>query len=113
MAEVRNEVRNEVRKEYIERNALVENLNRFAPECYNALLNQLITKQPAADVVEVRRGEWCLVEYEYLVCDRCGHWHYTGCDSTSEAKEKLKNGEIPNFCPNCGADMRGETNEKM
>ena len=38
-------------KEYIEREALIENLNRFASEHYNALVNQLIIKQPAADVV--------------------------------------------------------------
>lgn len=37
--------------EYIERESLIENLNQFAPEHYNALVNMLITKQPAADVV--------------------------------------------------------------
>lgn len=40
-------------KEYIERNELIENLNRFAPEHYSALINMLITKQPAVDVVEI------------------------------------------------------------
>ena len=32
--------------EYINRAELIENLNKFAPEHYNALINQLITKQP-------------------------------------------------------------------
>ena len=63
---------------------------------------------PAADVVEVRHGEWFLVEYEYLVCGKCGDWYYTGCESTAEAKEKLRNGDTPNYCPNCGAKMDGK-----
>ena len=42
-------------EEYIKREALIENLNRFAPEHYNALVNMLIKKQPAADVVEVEK----------------------------------------------------------
>ena len=46
-------------KEYIDRAALIENLNRFAPEHYNALINMLITKQPAVDVVEVVRCKDC------------------------------------------------------
>ena len=32
----------------ISRKALIENLNRFAPEHYSALVNDLIVKQPAA-----------------------------------------------------------------
>lgn len=45
--------------EYINRAELIENLNKFAPEHYNALINQLITKQPTADVVEVVRCKDC------------------------------------------------------
>ena len=45
--------------EYINRAELIENLNKFVPEHYNALINQLITKQPAADVVEVVRCKDC------------------------------------------------------
>lgn len=43
--------------EYIEREALIDDLNHFAPEHYNALINMLIEKQPAADVVEVETLE--------------------------------------------------------
>ena len=50
--------------EYINRAELIENLNKFAPEHYNALINQLITKQPAADVVEVVRCKDCKRCYE-------------------------------------------------
>ena len=50
--------------EYINRAELIENLNKFAPEHYNALINQLITKQPTADVVEVVRCKDCTRCYE-------------------------------------------------
>lgn len=50
--------------EYINRAELIENLNKFAPEHYNASINQLITKQPTADVVEVVRCKDCKRCYE-------------------------------------------------
>ena len=40
---------------YIDADNLIENLKKFAPEHYTALINQLITKQPTADVVEVKQ----------------------------------------------------------
>lgn len=42
--------------EYINRASLINNLNTFAPEKYDALINDLILKEPAADVVE--RKKW-------------------------------------------------------
>ena len=41
--------------EYIEREELMRNLKQFAPEQLTPLIESLIQKQPAADVVEVRR----------------------------------------------------------
>lgn len=61
--------------------------------------------------VEPKRGKWTIHEYEYLTCSECGEDFYTGCDCMAEAKEKLKNDEVPNYCPNCGAKM-GETKRK-
>lgn len=55
--------------EYINRAELIENLNKFAPEHYNALINQIITKQPTADVVEVVRCKDCDVPHnKWLGC---------------------------------------------
>ena len=76
----------------------------------NKVINR-IKSAPAADVVEVRHGHWYFVEYEYFSCSEFGKSYYNGCDSTCEAKEKLRNGEYHNYCPNCGADMRGNESE--
>lgn len=111
--------------EYIEREALIESLQKMESElefadCKDEYLfawgtltgvrkSTIYTKSaPNADVVEVRHGVWCLVEYEYLVCNKCGYSYYTGCESTAEAKERLQNGEVPNYCPHCGAKMDGK-----
>ena len=37
-----------MRDDLISRKSLIENLNKFAPEHYSALLNDLITKEPTA-----------------------------------------------------------------
>ena len=54
-----------------------------------------INKIPSADVVERKRGEWIWDGYVYdtpYACNCCG---------------ALMDYES-NFCPNCGADMRGK-----
>lgn len=57
---------------------------------------------PAADVVERKRGKWIHQNppddwvMSLYVCDQCGH---------------LEEGE-PNYCPCCGAYMRGNMEEE-
>ena len=60
---------------------------------------------PAADVRPVVRGQIEEDENTYLWCSECG------CNLTLSAYT-MPNGNLilrPNFCPNCGADMREET----
>ena len=45
--------------EYINRNELVENLDRFAPEHLTPLIKTLIEKQPTAEVVEIGSCDGC------------------------------------------------------
>ena len=57
---------------------------------------------PAADVVKRKHGEWydaTTLDNEFIcwVCSECRH----GADFVDEPY---------NFCPNCGADMRGDDN---
>lgn len=53
-------------------------------------------------------GKWWIREYEYFTCSECGDDYWNGCDCTGEAEERLRSGDCPNFCPNCGAYMRGD-----
>lgn len=85
-------------KEYIERTELIENLNRFAPGHYNALINQIITNQPTVDVAEVKHGEWVKND-KTRTCSCCGYF-YINVDM-----------EDDNYCPNCGAKMDGGKTE--
>lgn len=57
---------------------------------------------PAADVVERKRGEWVSPFGIGCVCNRCGY------DIQEHGIDVRVDGE-PNYCPNCGADMRGES----
>ena len=59
----------------------------------------IIKQMPSADVVEVKHGEWIDEEID---CN--GIFVITYC---SECKEQCD--YRTDFCPNCGADMRGET----
>ena len=52
-----------------------------------------IQAAPAADVQEIRRGRWVDDETAYI-CSVCFH--------------SSPNGAKWNYCPNCGASMRGD-----
>lgn len=68
----------------------------------------------AADVVERKRGLWKYERMKHLldgttrkvrICSVCngGYFVYDKSENVIDI--------APNFCPNCGADMRGEQNE--
>lgn len=59
--------------EYIDREALIENLNKYALEHYSVLINELICKQPAADVAPVVRCKDCERSYKVLGDLFCGN----------------------------------------
>ena len=93
-------------KEYIERDTLNNDLDWFAPEAFNALIdkiNKIIRNQPTADVQEVRHGKWELIDEcanEGVYCSNCHKKVYRA----KYANEKVKS----NYCPNCGAKMDKE-----
>jgi len=55
---------------------------------------------PAVDVAPVVHGKWIVSEDDNNVfgCSECHHFIFLAKGSAKQ-----------NFCPNCGADMRGET----
>ena len=81
-------------KEYIEREALVEQLKKEDCDC-EWLWTILCV--PAADVAPVRHGCWVKEKSDVLI-----HWHCSVC-------EKCYFLEEPNadYCPHCGAKMDG------
>ena len=123
--------------EYIEREAvhrLVRSLNRYIwknpdKSKYRTTVDvddvQFgIDKIPAADVVEVRHGEWVEDGYNDIpcVCSCCGaeaqytstfeetfdyDWEENLC---STGYEEIREYIRTPFCPNCGAKMDGDEN---
>ena len=71
------------------------------PDCYNgfsdtfdkACIIGVIDEQPSAQP-ERKKGWWIDMD-DHVMCSCCGATHY-GADK--------------NYCPNCGADCRGENN---
>lgn len=58
-----------------------------------------IKKLPAADVQEIKRGEWKInSDGYYPYCSECG--------------KEPNNGIMSKFCPECGAKMDGKDGEK-
>lgn len=86
---------------YIDADKLTEAFVKAAKQVGNIgdqiAFRMMINEIPAADVRENVRGEWIK---EYLVED-LGIMLYV-CDKCAEPTVKKTN-----FCPNCGADMRG------
>jgi hypothetical protein len=59
----------------------------------------IVQDEPTADVVARKRGEW-LDTREF-----CGDYMCSNCDALYGTNKF-------NFCPNCGADMRGEQHDQ-
>lgn len=98
--------------EYIERTAAIATVckgcNKEFPndpcepaECY---IQQGLFKLPAADVAEVRHGEWLPYPSDaYMKCSVCGMEYH-----------KSRMPDVVGYCPNpnCGAKMDGGNNHE-
>lgn len=90
---------------YIDVDLLKESVLGWNPPLDTEQLKHMIDTIPTADVVEVKHGEWHLLDdcaNEGVYCSVCHKKVYR----KDYANQKLKS----KFCPNCGADMRGENN---
>ena len=95
-------------------------LNEFMKEYRKSVL-KIVDDAPAVDAVEVVHGRWLdrpknqgwkdeeigtvgMVDGEpwsSCYCSECGEWLVASDEYSVKG----------NYCPNCGADMRGESNE--
>lgn len=65
----------------------------------------IVKQLPSADAVERKRGRW--------VRKNIGGWHCSECDNQAPFPCMASCQYLTDFCPNCGADMRGEANESL
>lgn len=66
------------------------------------MARRIVGSIPSADVSEQKHGEWMPI----IEANEFGDAYQCGC-YCSECGEELQS--EPNFCPNCGADMRGDS----
>lgn len=85
--------------DYIKREDVMKAL--FAPGmCYAPMQLQIIKDLPAADVAEVVHGRW--IKDDFLSDD------VNNAEKCSQCGELIGwFGNLPNYCPNCGAKMDG------
>ena len=78
----------------IDADALIERLKKDNPQTSKLKWTQILAHiAPTIDAEPVKHGKWIEGEL-YIKCSECGYpvGHLSD-----------------NFCPNCGADMRGDT----
>ena len=94
--------------EYIEREPLVADLELLAKyengERQQGILGvcETIRNRKAADVVEVRHGEWVKKEDGHYVCSECGRTR-----PYNKYTRTIKNW-VCNYCHWCGTKMNGK-----
>lgn len=89
-----------------------DRLQQTYKEIHGGKRSLLIDTEPTADVRENVRGEWVIVVDKTEMCDKEGvkTWgSLCQCNKCGFVLNAVE-GHIGqyNFCPNCGADMRGE-----
>ena len=70
----------------------------------------ILATVPSADVRENVRGEWLnTTSGEHYKCSQCGTLAPIWIDESNSCEYDKDISEwLSDFCPNCGADMRGE-----
>lgn len=92
--------------EYIDRQAVLdeldEDIEEFVERDYALkTAKKYIKKIPPADVRPVLRGRW-------IPKNADGSWRVDACSACKKNTHYLRYASAYDFCPNCGADMRGE-----
>ena len=86
-------IKRDVKPDYIDRNLLGDLV------IHGYVWYDDIMAIPSADVAEIRHGEWVKDEDGCMICSECGY-----PDEINQISGEFMRS---NFCPDCGADMRG------
>ena len=79
--------------EYVDRDTLIDNLQKFAPDEYSANVNNIIMSQSKANVKEIVYAHW-------EKADGMGYYKCSYCKMVDDKYYR------PEYCPHCGAEMR-------
>jgi NADH pyrophosphatase NudC (nudix superfamily) len=93
---------------YIDRDAVRRAIQEYCFSPYEVTpdgIAKVVMNVPPADVVEVRHGEW--IDRKEIFSEYEGEEIAIGCSICSKSQRKYRK---TNYCPNCGADMRGKNN---
>ena len=74
-------------------------------DVFNMCVN-CVNQTPTADVVEVKRGKWEKIKKLFVAVNPYRHT----CGLCGKSYFDHNKFNYP-YCPNCGADMRGENND--
>lgn len=83
---------------------------RGMQDTIDCLVPEVIADIPAVDVQPVVRGEWDFRGYQLFKCTNCKEIFTQNQLEAMQNHIDQEEFTFPNFCPNCGADMRGDTN---
>ena len=87
--------------DYISREALKKEISESTEPFNTGSVFRAISRIPAADVAEVRRGWWTEIkEHIYPADGVCKEWTNFYCSECD-----VPNNSPTDFCPNCGAKM--------
>lgn len=104
-------------KEYIEREALIERISKLGvagafTEAFKNDVLEIISKEPAADVQEVRHGEniTSMHPTDEFICSECGIVFHDVSEYIVE--DDVYREFYFDYCPKCGAKMDKEYGKK-
>lgn len=85
-------------------------VNDYDIDKYRELAEELFADIPSADAVQ---GEWIRITKEYNDCDghRFVYWYECDQCGARPPKDQWKNEWHSNYCPSCGARMKGGDSE--
>ena len=99
-------------KRLIDANELMSNIHFYDEQQKNDVwrtsdIEALLAEQPTVDAVEVKHGEWTVIEDDWNMdtiyqCSVCKEEFVTIDGTPAE--------NLWNYCPNCGAKMDGDGN---